>query len=285
MINPVRAARAAFCLTAATRLPLRTAAFYTLGLRAGVVGATRVVMSSSWSSTTTTTIAGGAAASDGGHQPAAQECVYEDGKVFRLQVRSPNPNIGVRYVWVSAESNPPTKAATATAPFIRPFTTWPTSTNTTQHPQKQKQGDALAKDWVKDLDLSGAKALLGEGVSPPKILIIYGSLRSRSYSKLLAFEFARVLDLLGADVHVFDPRGLPMKDDVSVQHPRVQELRRLSMWSEVGGAGLGVPGAAWNDDGGFQEPDRLDPPLPRVRPPQHMYTHIRCRRPKRARRR
>jgi hypothetical protein len=85
---------------------------------------------------------------------------------------------------------------------------------------------------VKDLDLSGAQALLRDGVAPPKILVLYGSLRSRSYSKLLAFEMARVLDLLGADVHVFDPSGLPMKDDRSENHPRVQEIRRLSQWSE-----------------------------------------------------
>ena len=85
---------------------------------------------------------------------------------------------------------------------------------------------------MKDLDLSGAKALLSEGVAPPKILVLYGSLRQRSYSKLLAYEFARVLDLLGCDVHVFDPQGLPMKDDVSEKHERVQELRRLSQWSE-----------------------------------------------------
>lgn len=83
MINPVRAARAAFCLTAATRLPLRAAAFYTLGLRAGVVGATRMASSSSSSTTTT-----GGGASDGGHQQPVQECTYEDEKVFRLQVRS-----------------------------------------------------------------------------------------------------------------------------------------------------------------------------------------------------
>lgn len=79
MINPVRAARAAFCLTAATGLHRRTAAFYTtLGLgttgalRTSLVGATRIM----------STTAGGA--SDG--QPA-QECVYQDGKAFRLQVR------------------------------------------------------------------------------------------------------------------------------------------------------------------------------------------------------
>lgn len=59
---------------------------------------------------------------------------------------------------------------------------------------------ALEKDWVKDLDLSRAASILPADQAPPKILVLYGSLRSRSYSKLLAFEMARILDLMGADV-------------------------------------------------------------------------------------
>lgn len=65
------------------------------------------------------------------------------------------------------------------------------------------------------------------------MLILYGSLRTRSYSKLLAFEFARILDLLGAEVRVFNPAGLPMKDEVSETHETVVELRYLSLWSEA----------------------------------------------------
>ena len=57
--------------------------------------------------------------------------------------------------------------------------------------------------------------------TPPRILVLYGSLRSRSYSKLLAYEFARILEHLGADVRVYDPAGLPMKDGVSDQNPKV----------------------------------------------------------------
>lgn len=67
----------------------------------------------------------------------------------------------------------------------------------------------------------------------PKILILYGSLRQRSYSKLLAQEAGRILDYMGAEVRFFDPDGLPTYDyDRSLEHPKVQELRELSLWSE-----------------------------------------------------
>ncbi|TQS33651.1 hypothetical protein Golomagni_05994, partial [Golovinomyces magnicellulatus] len=65
-----------------------------------------------------------------------------------------------------------------------------------------------------------------------RILVLYGSLRSRSFSRLLAYEAARVLFRLGCDVRVYDPRGLPQKDDVQHDHPKVQELRDLSKWSD-----------------------------------------------------
>ena len=68
---------------------------------------------------------------------------------------------------------------------------------------------------------------------PPKVLILYGSLRERSYSKFAAHEFARILDVLGAQVRIYDPAGLPMKDEVSDKHEKVQELRFLSVWSEA----------------------------------------------------
>jgi arsenic resistance protein ArsH len=63
-------------------------------------------------------------------------------------------------------------------------------------------------------------------------MVLFGSLRSRSYSRLLAFECARILSRLGCDVRVFDPAGLPVKDDVQHDHPKVQELRHLSKWSD-----------------------------------------------------
>lgn len=67
---------------------------------------------------------------------------------------------------------------------------------------------------------------------PPRILILYGSLREPSYSRLLAEEAARVLVDLGCDVRFFDPRDLPIKAPGLEEHPKVQELRDLSLWSE-----------------------------------------------------
>lgn len=67
---------------------------------------------------------------------------------------------------------------------------------------------------------------------PPRILLLYGSLRERSYSRLLIEEAARILERLGAETRIFDPRHLPMPDAVGPDHPKVQELRELSLWSE-----------------------------------------------------
>jgi arsenic resistance protein ArsH len=66
----------------------------------------------------------------------------------------------------------------------------------------------------------------------PRILILYGSIREVSYSRLLAHESRRLLERLGCEVRVFDPKGLPLPDDAPVSHPKVQELRELSEWSE-----------------------------------------------------
>jgi len=78
--------------------------------------------------------------------------------------------------------------------------------------------------------------LIPGSVSPshkPKILILFGSLRDRSFSRLLAEESARILEYMGAEVKIFDPEGLPIFDyDKSTDHPKVKELRDLSLWSE-----------------------------------------------------
>jgi arsenic resistance protein ArsH len=67
---------------------------------------------------------------------------------------------------------------------------------------------------------------------PPRILLLYGSLRERSYSRFLTQEAARLLQHFGADTRIYDPRDLPLPDAVSADHPKVKELRELSLWSE-----------------------------------------------------
>ncbi|MEB3190129.1 MAG: arsenical resistance protein ArsH [Snowella sp.] len=66
----------------------------------------------------------------------------------------------------------------------------------------------------------------------PRILFLYGSLRERSYSRLLAEEAARIMEGFGAEIRFFDPRELPIYGSVPDSHPKVQELRKLSEWSE-----------------------------------------------------
>ncbi|NWO02051.1 arsenical resistance protein ArsH [Pseudidiomarina indica] len=69
-------------------------------------------------------------------------------------------------------------------------------------------------------------------VHPPRILLLYGSLRKRSFSRLVIEESARLLTLMGAEVRIFNPEGLPQPDTEDEKHPKVQELRDLMTWSE-----------------------------------------------------
>lgn len=66
----------------------------------------------------------------------------------------------------------------------------------------------------------------------PRFLMLYGSLRERSYSRLLTYEAARLLEAMGGEVKIFDPTGLPLADGAPDSHPKVQELRKLAEWSE-----------------------------------------------------
>ncbi|WP_175219074.1 MULTISPECIES: arsenical resistance protein ArsH [Burkholderia] len=67
---------------------------------------------------------------------------------------------------------------------------------------------------------------------PPRIVLLYGSLRTRSFSRLLVEEAARLLTAMGAEARIFNPAGLPLPDDAPEHHPKVAELRELVQWSE-----------------------------------------------------
>ena len=78
-----------------------------------------------------------------------------------------------------------------------------------------------------------ARLLPAERAShPPRILLLYGSVRERSYSRLVTEEAARLLRAMAAEPRIFDPRGLPQPDGTPEDHPKVQELRDLAQWSE-----------------------------------------------------
>ncbi len=72
----------------------------------------------------------------------------------------------------------------------------------------------------------------GDPTHPPRILMLYGSLRDRSFSRFASEEAARLLRHLGAEVRSFDPTGLPLPDGAPADHPKVAELRALAAWSE-----------------------------------------------------
>jgi len=89
----------------------------------------------------------------------------------------------------------------------------------------------IAADALQPLDVASLIAP-GDDGHPPRILLLYGSLRDVSYSRLAAMEAARVLRALGCETRMFDPSGLPFPDDADETHDKVAELRELVMWSE-----------------------------------------------------
>ncbi|MFP3848242.1 arsenical resistance protein ArsH [Pseudomonas sp.] len=91
------------------------------------------------------------------------------------------------------------------------------------------------QEQVPNLDLSlfdGMQAASRLSDDKPRILLLYGSTRERSFSRLLTEEAARLLEYLGAETRLFNPSGLPLPDDATVDHPKVEELRELVLWSE-----------------------------------------------------
>jgi arsenic resistance protein ArsH len=79
---------------------------------------------------------------------------------------------------------------------------------------------------------SAAQLAVPQASHKPRILLLYGSNRARSFSRLLTEEAARLLEALGAEARIFNPSGLPQPDDAPDTHPKVQELRELVLWSE-----------------------------------------------------
>jgi len=89
----------------------------------------------------------------------------------------------------------------------------------------------IDREQLHPIDVEGL-ARPGEPDHPPRILMLYGSLREHSYSRFLTQEAARVLTELGAETRIYDPAGLPLVDDAPDTHEKVVELRNLSLWSE-----------------------------------------------------
>lgn len=83
-----------------------------------------------------------------------------------------------------------------------------------------------------DLPRLDKLAPVGDLSHPPRILMLYGSLRERSFSRFLTEEAARILEHFGAEVKIFDPMTLPMAGSVADDHTKVVELRELCLWSE-----------------------------------------------------
>ncbi|MBD3771889.1 MAG: arsenical resistance protein ArsH [Rhodobacterales bacterium] len=97
--------------------------------------------------------------------------------------------------------------------------------------QSKDDFPALHEDSFREID---RKALLSPALSThaPRILLLHGSLRERSYSRLLNEEAARILRRLGCETRSFDPAGLPFADGAEESHPKVKELRERVIWSE-----------------------------------------------------
>ncbi|MEX1664647.1 arsenical resistance protein ArsH [Zhongshania arctica] len=87
----------------------------------------------------------------------------------------------------------------------------------------------IEADLLKPID---AQKLFKPLDHPPQILLLYGSLRERSFSRMACEEAARLLTFFGAETRIFNPSGLPLPDDSDASHPKVQELRELASWCE-----------------------------------------------------
>jgi hypothetical protein len=103
-------------------------------------------------------------------------------------------------------------------------------------PSTKEDGSPPTPCWIKD-DVMEMITRFDYQTLPigraPRILVLYGSLRPTSFSRNAAYEFARLLDLLGCDIRIYNPRGLPVRDPALEQEAKVQELRALTLWRYV----------------------------------------------------
>lgn len=99
-------------------------------------------------------------------------------------------------------------------------------------PDSLKAADLPQLDEASFAIPNAAQLLRPPVTHAPRFLLLYGSVRTRSFSRLLTEEAARILTLMGGDVKVFNPSGLPLPDDAPETHPKVAELRSLSEWAE-----------------------------------------------------
>lgn len=83
-----------------------------------------------------------------------------------------------------------------------------------------------------DAPITAEKLAAAQPAHPPRILLLYGSVRERSFSRFATEEAARLLEAMGAEAKIFNPSGLPLPDDAPETHPKVAELRELVLWSE-----------------------------------------------------
>lgn len=89
----------------------------------------------------------------------------------------------------------------------------------------------ISNDAFKQID-TNLLFPINRSTHPIKILILYGSLRKKSYSRLVAQEAGRILKKLGAEVKLYNPTDLPLVDEKHLSHPKVLELHELVKWSE-----------------------------------------------------
>lgn len=87
-------------------------------------------------------------------------------------------------------------------------------------------------DLNQQAEIDGSHFIKELSSHKPRILLLYGSLRETSYSRLVVEESVRLLNHMGAETKIFNPRGLPLPDSEEADHPKVAELRELMMWSE-----------------------------------------------------